>query len=42
MLGRRRGVGSDEEGRTVTVLDSDGLDSDGLDGTGLNSDGAAG
>jgi hypothetical protein len=37
MLGRRRGVGSDEEGRTVTVLDSDGLD-----GTELNSDGAAG
>ena len=41
MLGRRRGVGSDEEGRTVTVLDSDGLDSDRL-GTGLTSDGAAG
>lgn len=35
MVGRRRGVGSDEEGRTV-------FKSDGLDGTGLNSDGAIG
>jgi hypothetical protein len=40
MLGRQRGVGSDEEGRTG--LDTDGLESDGLGGAGLNSDGATG
>ncbi len=45
MLGRRRGVGSDEEGRTVlvsAVLVSDGLGDTGFGDTGLTCDGAIG